>query len=46
MLWIIVQLSLIWPQKLTVIELNDDGICFDAESALRLSEFKAEVEKI
>lgn len=33
-----------WPTNLTTIQLNDGGVCFDADSAVRLSEFKAELE--
>ena len=29
-----------WPTKLTVIELEGGGICFDKASAIRLAEFK------
>ena len=36
--------SMTWPQNLNAIELSDGGVCFDAESARRLAEFKADLE--
>lgn len=33
-----------YPANLNVIKLNDGGVCFDKESAIRLSEFKADLE--
>lgn len=33
-----------YPANLTVIELSDGGVCLDATSALRLADFKAELE--
>lgn len=35
-----------WPQNLTVIELSDGGVCLDKGSAIRLAEFKAQLEAI
>lgn len=35
-----------WPQNLSVIELSDGGVCFDAESAKRLRDFKADLEAL
>lgn len=33
-----------WPTKLKTIQLSDGGICLSPESALRLAEFRAELE--
>ncbi|MGR5294753.1 hypothetical protein ACPV5U_08605 [Vibrio mediterranei] len=33
-----------YPTNLNVIELSDGGVCFDADSATRLKEFRADLE--
>lgn len=35
-----------WPANLEVIKLSDGGICLSPESAVRLAEFKAELESL
>lgn len=33
-----------WPPKLNVTLMSDGGVCFDEESAKRLSDFKTQLE--
>lgn len=35
-----------WPVNLNVIQLSDGGICLDKESAIRLSELIADLERL
>lgn len=34
-----------WPSNLNVTVLSDGGVCFDKESAARLSDFKTQLER-
>lgn len=35
-----------WPTNLNVTELSDGSVCFDHNSAVRLAEFKADLEAL
>lgn len=35
-----------WPTNLDVIEMSDGGVCLDRNSAVRLAEYKADLEAL